>query len=210
MTGQVGDDAGNTKKDDKANDAVVSLPDPSYKAKKIALLILFAAALLALFLDLTNWDHDPPFDPTGPGAPVGGNFGIFAGFFIAATVIERILELFSPQVPFWGPARAARQAAKTRGADAKTRLPVIETPEMIAQKKADRGYVMLAVAAFVGTALSAGLGLYFLKVVGMSEITRGVDIFISGMFIGGGTKVIHELVKSLEAVKASGGGTTAG
>lgn len=172
--------------------AAPSLPDPTLWAKGIALLLLIVAVVVALLL---NKSGHKPFDPVKSSqAPTGGNFGVFAGFFIGTTIIERLLELVSPLVPVWPPFWP----------------PWGETaPADVPKKKADRGYVMLGFATLLGTCLCGGLGLYFLRTVGVMDVSKGVDIFFSGLLIAGGTKALHELIKSLEAIKSSGS-TTAG
>jgi hypothetical protein len=180
--------------------APVDLPDPSSTAKGISLFFLLAALGAAILYDVTGWAQNA-FNPTGPGTPPGGNFGLFAGFFIGTTIIERLLELIAPQVPFWPVPTPPAVPPAGGGAP----VPVDPVP----YKKADRGYVMLSVAALLGALLSGALGLYFLSLVGM-QVKQWVDIFFSGLVIAGGTKALHELIKSLEAVKTGGGGTTAG
>jgi hypothetical protein len=191
-----------------------NLPDPSRNALIWASAFLAAAVALALLGDLTNLDKDPPFDPK---SVPGGGVAIFAGFLAASVVVERLLELGSPFVPWWDhpgrdlavatarpaaitadgvvlpePARAATDAAKQAA---------------IAQKKADRGYAMLTITAFLGVLASAASGLYFADVLGLS-LARWADILITGLAIGGGAKAVHEVIMSLQ--KAKGSGTSAG
>lgn len=143
----------------------------------------FAAAVgLALLADLTNLDKDPAFDPK---SVPGGGIAIFAGFAAASAVIERMLELASPFIPWWG----------------------YPTRDAIAQKKADRGYALITITAFLGVLASAASGLYLADAIGLS-LTRWADILLTGIAIGAGTKAVHEVIKSLE--KAKGAGVPAG
>jgi hypothetical protein len=145
---------------------------------------------VAVILDATGWDQDLPFDP---GAVLDADLGFFAGFILVSSIIERILELVAPQVPLW-PLPAPATGVGTDAA-------------ATAQKKADRGFFMLGLAALIGAVLSGACGLYLLTVVGM-DVPRWFDIFATGLAIGGGTKTLHELIKALQ--KAKGTGTTAG
>ena len=163
------------------------LPDPSRASMAWAAAFLGAAVALALIADLTDLDKDPPFDPKD--VP-GGGVAIFAGFAAASVVIERLLELVAPLIPWWD--RGRRQ------------LPA---QAEIAQKKADRGYAMITLAALLGVAASAATGLYLVDAIGMS-IARWADILLTGLAVGGGANGLHQVLKSLE--KAKGSGTPAG
>jgi hypothetical protein len=73
----------------------------------------FAAAVgLALLADLTNLDKDPAFDPK---SVPGGGIAIFAGFAAASAVLERMLELASPFIPWWRAPRAVSTSPMPSG-----------------------------------------------------------------------------------------------
>jgi hypothetical protein len=162
-----------------AQDAL--LPDPSRTSMAWAAAFLAAGVVIALLADATNLDNDPPFDPKALPEP---GLAVFAGFVAAAVIVERLLELLSPFVPWWTP----------------------PTPR-IEQKKVDRGYAMIGVAALLGVLASAACGLYFGHAIGMS-VSRWADILLTGVAIGGGAKGLHEVLKSLQ--KAKGSGTSVG
>jgi hypothetical protein len=164
-----------------------ALPDPSRASMAWAAALFAAAIALALLADLTDLDKDPPFDPK---SVPGGGVAIFAGFVAASVVIERLLELFAPFVPWWDHGR--------RG---------LTTQPAIQQKKADRGYAMIAIAALLGVAASAATGLYLANAIGLS-ITRWADILMTGLVVGGGANGLHQVLKSLQ--KAKGSGTSPG
>ena len=144
-----------------------------------AAAFLAAALALAFLADATNLDKDPPFDPKG--VP-GGGIAIFAGFIAASVVIERMLELAAPFIPWW---------------------PYVS----IKQKKVDRGYTLISIAEFLGVLASAVSGLYLAHAIGLS-LTRWGDILISGLVIGAGANGLHEVLKSIQ--KAKGSGSAAG
>jgi len=164
-----------------------NLPDPSRTSVAWAAAFLAAAIAVALLADLTNLDKDPPFDPK---AVPGGGIAIFAGFLAASVVVERVLELAAPFVPWWG--RRPRELATQAG---------------IRQKKVDRGYMMITLAALLGVLASAATGLYLADAIGIS-IARWADILLTGLTIGAGANGLHQVLKSLQ--KAKGSGTTAG
>jgi len=160
------------------------LPDPTHLAIAWAAAFLAAAIVIALLADLSNLDKDPAFDPK---SVPGGGVAIFAGFIAASVVIERMLELAGPFIPWWG-RPAVGQAA-------------------IAQKKADRGYALVTVAALLAVLASAATGLYLADAIGLS-ISRWADILFTGLAVGAGANGLHEVLKSLQ--KAKGSGTPAG
>jgi hypothetical protein len=164
-----------------------NLPDPSRTSMTWAAGFLAVAVAVALFADLTNLDKDPPFDPQ---AVPGGGVAIFAGFIAASVVIERLLELVAPFIPWWD----------YRGRD-------VATQAAIARRKVDRGYAMITLAALVGVLASAATGLYFADAIGLS-IARWADILLTGLALGGGANGLHQVLKSLQ--KAKGSGTSAG
>jgi hypothetical protein len=165
--------------DPEADPADANLPDPSRTSMAWAGAFLAAALALALIADATNLDKDPPFDPKG--VP-GGGIAIFAGFAAASVVIERMLELAAPFIPWWGYLS-------------------------IEQKKVDRGYTLITLAEFLGVLASAATGLYFADAIGLS-LERWADILVSGLVIGAGATGLHEVLKSIS--KAKGSGTPAG
>jgi hypothetical protein len=192
-----------------ANDAKdAGLPDPSSTAKGCAFILLLIALGAAVWFG-TSGPRRAAFVP-GAGSEVTPSFAWFAGFLVASQIIERALEVVAPFLPLWAlPASmprptvpAAVTASTTQGSET-----VAMTPEqMIAQKKADRGFAMLGLGAVLGVIASAVGGLYLLHAIGM-KVSFSVDIAAIGLAISGGTKTLHELVKALESAKS---GATAG
>jgi hypothetical protein len=166
------------------------LLDPSRTSMVWAAVFLAAAFAVAVLADATDLDKDPPFDPK---SVPGGGIAIFAGFLAASVVIERMLELAAPFIPWWDyPGRHAAMADRYAA---------------IAQKKADRGYTLITIAEFLGVLASAATGLYLADAMGLS-LDRWADILVSGLVIGAGANGLHEVIKSLQ--KAKGSGTSAG
>jgi hypothetical protein len=181
--------------DQQTQDA--NLPDPSGTSMVWAAAFLAAAVAIAALADATNVDKDPPFDPSS--VPEGG-LAIFAAFIAAAVIIERVLELLAPFMPWWAfPGRDLLPVPPGR-VD-----PVRQAA--ISQKKVDRGYAMIGLAALLGVLASAACGLYFADAVGMS-LARWADVLLTGVTLAGGAKGLHEVIKSIQ--KAKGSGTSAG
>lgn len=167
-----------------------TLPDPSPAAKWATLGIVIAAALAALVLNWLGLMRTGG-DAVASSKDETANFALFAGFYVVAQVIAAVLGLVSPWLPPWTP--------KVTDADSKTALA--------AQIKADRGALMLALAAFIGVFLSAAFGFYFLKAVGI-DTSHPIDAFFTAAILAGGAKPLHDFVGLISNKKAPTTGTT--
>jgi hypothetical protein len=164
-----------------------SLPDPTSTARWFLFGCLVVAFAAAVITDGAGW-VTRPFEPSKAEV---ANFALFAGFYVAAQLIERLMELVSPLLPLWG-------------------LPAGFSAEKMvraAQVKADRSKATLGLATLAGVAASAGFGLYFLSAVGIT-VPRLLDIFFTGLIIGAGTKPLHDLITSLQNKNSPVTGTT--
>jgi hypothetical protein len=155
-----------------------SLPDPTSTARLFLFVCIVVALVLAIVANSAGWATKA----FNPAQDKEANFALFAGFYVGAQVIERLMELFSPLLPFWGlPAELAEADPKVR----------------VAQVKADRAKAVLGLALLAGVAISAAFGLYFLEAVGI-EIPRMPDIFFTGLIIAAGTKPLHDFITGLQ------------
>ncbi len=89
------------------------------------------------------------------------------------------------------------------------------------QRRADKAVAYWALASALGLLLSATLGLYLLHIVGLrgdglapngiwaagilsaAGIRHVLDLLVTGLAIGGGTKPLHDLISNLQAAKVS-------
>jgi hypothetical protein len=89
------------------------------------------------------------------------------------------------------------------------------------QRRADKAIAYWALASVLGLLLSATLGLYLLHIVGLRDdglatdgtwaggalsaagIRHMLDLLVTGLAIGGGTKPLHDLISNLQATKDS-------
>jgi hypothetical protein len=171
------------------NEGDSSLPDPTLMARIFLLVCIVAALVLAFVANKADW-ATKSFEPAKVEE---ANFALFAGFYVAAQIIERLMELASPLLPFWGlPASLANADPKVRAA----------------QVKADRAKAVLGLATLAGVAISAGFGLYFLKAVGI-DIPRMPDIFFTGLIIAAGSKPLHDFITGLQNKTTPNTNTTA-
>jgi hypothetical protein len=173
--------------------ADTTLPDPSALARILLLLLTAVAFGLAVLMNAAGWTGKP----FSPAASSTANFALFAGFYVAAQVIERLMQLISPLVPFWNPVPS--------GTDAATQAdPAVKA----AHVKADRGPVVLGLAAVFGVAASCGFGLFFLAAIGM-HVSHTVDSFLTGITIAAGTKPLHDFISLIQNQTAPKTGTGA-
>jgi hypothetical protein len=172
-----------------ATGADTTLPDPTWLAKWVLIALVGAAVVVALVLNLAGWTAKP-FDPAKNAT---ADFALFAGFYVGAQVIERLLQLISPWLPWpwgWPIPSGLTGAAKA------------------AQLKADRAHVTLGVAAVLGVVASCSFGLFFLQAIGIS-CSNTVDTFVTGITIAAGTKPLHDFISLLQNKNTPTTGTTA-
>ena len=98
-------------------------------------------------------------------------FVLLAGFYVAAQAVERLFEFVLP------PGQGSAQA------------------------KADRVFVVGGLATLLGVILSLALGLYFLEAIQVQDPNRELDVFVTGLVIGAGTKPLHDLITRIEKKK---------
>jgi hypothetical protein len=153
--------------------AEANAPDPDHRAVFLGLGFIGVAVMLGLVATASGWDQTP-FRPAEHGT---ANFALFAGFYVAAQVIERLLEPIAPIFPTWK--RTSLAAAR-----------------------ADRAQIMIGVSVLVGVAASFAFGLCFLEAIGM-HTTRTIDVLVSGSTIGAGTKPLHDLISAISKSASS-------
>ncbi|MEA2439892.1 MAG: hypothetical protein QOH76_1316 [Thermoleophilaceae bacterium] len=169
-----------------------SLPDATRVARIYLALFLLLAIVVALI-----WNAAGTGEPFKPSMSKEANFALFSGFYVAAQVIERLLELVAPLMPTFLPGWTMPPTVTGESARA-------------AQVKADRAKVVLGIGALAGVAASAAFGLYFLRAVGI-DCSRTVDVLATGITIAGGTKPLHDFITSIQNKNTpkTGTGTTA-
>jgi hypothetical protein len=157
-----------------------SLPDPTGRAGALTAILLVVAIIVGIVLnafDLTAAAFDP--------AKVGeANFALFAGFYVGAQVIERLMEFIAPVLPPWRITTPAGDTPEAKAARA-------------AQVKADRVKLVLGVASVLGVAASGLFGLFFLSAIGM-QVSHTIDTIVTGITIAAGTKPLHDFISTLQ------------
>ena len=80
-----------------------SLPDPTARAGFWAVVLLVVAVVVGIAVN----ELDLTAAPFNPAEKTEANFALFAGFYVGAQVIERLMEFVSPLLPR-GPSRPRR------------------------------------------------------------------------------------------------------
>ena len=178
-----------------------------------AIVIVVIAAAAAL-----HWSHDPNYKIPGSGAKPIAGLSLFALFFVAALALERFLEPIAALVPSVDQAAndfgakkaaAAKAVAKAHQTHAQTDLDDAQKTlddaatalATVDRHKGDRVIALWTIATVLGIVGAAALKLYFLRVVGIAHVPRGLEIAATGLIIGAGTKPLHDLVSSLQDSK---------
>jgi hypothetical protein len=153
-----------------------------------------------------------------PGAftPLDG-FSALALFYIAAQAIERAIE------PFTGLVKVAPEAGQPAASktEAESHRAVSLAAAYAAAPEETQGFVNTAArwqrvideiranttlyawgfATALGALASGMLGLYLMKAVGAGAVPNWLDIIATGLIVGGGSKALHDVIKSIEKSK---------
>jgi hypothetical protein len=156
----------------------------------------------------------------------------FALFYILAQGLERLAELIS-MFPAIGAVSqggltnrrskatilAARDAAIGGARNALMNNNRVEATTKADQAAADHGDVNVARAnrtvflwglnAGIASAACGAFGLCLLDLAGAAYVPRVVDIFLTGMAVGGGAKGLHELIANIQKAKETKEDTSA-
>jgi predicted lipid-binding transport protein (Tim44 family) len=201
---------------------VAAAPDPETTRSGIIPRWQFYAASLALIaigVLAGTYVYDHLSGGVAFSPPTG--IGIFALFYVVAQVIERIQEPFAPLVQEdkkdEGQAKQARDEAVAAALSTPTTQnasAAANAQAVVEQRRANTRVLLFGTGALLGMVGCGYLHAFFLKTVGVSGIQPWVDLLITGLVVGGGTKLLHDLISNLQAAKddkkdanAGGGGS---
>jgi len=179
-------------------------PEVPYLVAAGAFLVV--GALIGIALDDGTREYTPPDGVT-----------IFALVYIVAQAIERALE---PLSHFFGVTNKSENApsgatqtviTKSQAVKARDKAMQLDDREEAAAKAAwwqeiadqirRNTATLWAVASMIGMIFSGWLGLLLLHAVKAPNAPRWLDIIITGVIIGGGTKPLHDLISNIQAAK---------
>jgi hypothetical protein len=186
----------------------VAVSKPALQPDASAVLIAYAlvAAGGAFGIALWAWRHPPGFTP-------GDGISVFAPLYILAQAIERFIEPFSSYLGSAAPddAPADQPAGKKNKADALELLnqavamkdaPAAAAWARVVDKiRRNTAVVAWGLASFLGMVLCGLFGLYMMRLVGFTGVPKQVDIVLSGLAVGSGTKPLHDLISNVQKAK---------
>jgi hypothetical protein len=76
------------------------------------------------------------------------------------------------------------------------------------QAKADRAVIFPALGFILAVLMAEKLGLFYVRAIGVSDLSPDWDIIITALAIGGGTKPLHDGIKRIEKAKETPPATT--
>jgi len=138
-----------------------------------------------------------------PFTPVEG-ISVFAVMYIFAQGLERLMD---PILSLYGGKKEALKARDEASAEANKAhaasnlVKLANAEEEVTQERANLAILAWGLASFLAMLGSGFLGMYLLRAVGLSSAPAWLDIPLTGLAIGGGTKPLHDLVKSVEKSK---------
>ncbi len=171
-------------------------------------MVAVAVALVGMWLA-----YRYAIKPTTIG--IAKNYVPYAGVVAAAAALERLLEPLSQVLmPSTAAKTTAAKSKTTAQADAanmqKTAAEVQPKVEQAASEQADvetlrnnRAVLFWAIASICGLGISGSFGLFTLQSIATGHVNSFLDLAVTGLTIGAGTKPTHDLITSLQA-KASG------
>ncbi len=142
-------------------------------------------------------------------APIDG-ISLLALFFIMAQALERLVEpLAELSIPGFGSSsnkaaanrdKKIQEAMATHDRAKKQKDANIGANEQAAfnKIKANTKVSIWAVATFVAMLISGATRLFFLDAVGAKGVSDLLNVLVTGLVVGSGTKPLHELIKLIE------------
>jgi len=179
----------------------------------ISSMAAVAAATVIMWFAYRYWIKPAPIQIKTGYVP-------FAGLIVVTTALERLLEPLSqklrpndasdgsPAKNAAGSTSSAHEAAADPSKDAAEVVPLVETAAT-AQAAADarrteRAIIFWAIASVCGLVISGGFGFFLLQSVASNHVNSFLDLAVTGLAIGAGTKPIHDLITSIQNNAASG------
>ena len=156
------------------------------------MVLAYIVVVVGLVVGYLLWKYVKPEVFT----PVQG-VSIFAALYIFAQCIERIIEPFTS---FLGSAKddAGTKFKKKAALQQFASAPSAKTRALVAKVRRNRAVITWAIASLLAMLASGGLGIFLLRTVGLKGAPVWVDILVTGLAIGSGTKPLHDLISNLQ------------
>lgn len=182
---------------------------------EFAWLVVAAALFIACLIGGFAWFDEGLYekcqvDASARGCTPGPDVSVFAFVFVAAALVERLLELVGP---WFGATKVAppdahgsTQKLMTKAglykAFADSAASSDEKRKAESQIHSNRTALWL-VGAGLGILVCAWTNAVLLRPVG-AEVDGRWDLLATGLVVGGGTKVVHDLISTLQKQGTSG------
>lgn len=139
---------------------------------------------------------------------------VFAIFYVAAQVIERITELLIKITNRYDDIKAEIEIDEMRIESLKTKIDGVtdkeekeilynEMEDILKNKNEKDNHMMFEIfiaTSILGIGIAFILGIRFLNLLG-EPVNSTIDGIITGLVIGSGTKPLHDLIKYIEKAK---------
>lgn len=172
-------------------------PRPSRKVVTAAYGLVVVAAVAASLLNEAT-------DPEAPSVPAG--ITVLVLLYVLAQAIERLLEpavrLTVPTEPVKQRDEKVAEALRNPSNEGKAK-EAANAQGAVDTQRANVSIVVWAVATVLGMLLSAISGAYILSALGVRGLDdhRWVDVIVTGLAVGAGTKPIHDLITRIDEAK---------
>lgn len=170
--------------------------DPEVVLAGYGLVVLGAAIGIALW----SWRNPASFMP-------GAGISVFAPLYILAQAIERFIEPFTGWVkaaPPDGTTKETKTSAAAKLSEALVNHKIDEAAKwqaVVDKIRRNTAVIAWGLASFLGIVLCGLFGLYMLRLVGFTSVPKQVDLVISGLAVGSGTKPLHDLIANVQQAK---------
>lgn len=173
--------------------------EPDVIVVVIALILVLAVWALAFWLNPFQLQLAQP-------ATLATGVSVFALLYIAAQALERLLEPLSALDRSKKTAEATRDTAVASALAKPSQdallLAAANAQAALERIRKNRAVIFWGLATIGGMVMSALSGIYILDIV-IDQPTppQSVDILVTGLVVGGGTKPLHDLIARLESAK---------
>jgi hypothetical protein len=174
----------------------------------ICSMLAVLAVTVIMWLAYHDWIKPIPVHFTASYVP-------YAGIIVITAGLERFLEPLSqvlmPSSPAKQAAATSKSTAQAAAADPGQTTAVVQEKVVTAaddQASADtlrtkRAIVFWAIASACGLVISGAFGFFILQSVAIGHVNSFLDLAVTGLTIGAGTKPVHDLITSVQAKAAS-------
>jgi hypothetical protein len=183
---------------------------PTALWKPIAAIAAIGAVAFVMWLAYADWIKPAVIQLKASYVP-------FAGVVVVAAALERLLEPLSdvllPKDPPKQQAAQTKTAAQAAAADPDENTAQVKPlVDKAAKKQAaadarpmDRTIMFWVIASACGLVLAGSFGFFLLQPVASNHVNRALDLVVTGLAIGAGTKPLHDLITNIQSKGAASG-----